>query len=139
MRIRPTSSSIFTFQFLTNCADVNHGCTIMSGTWNHLRQRRQSTEVDLMSFIKKEPEYQGKIEAAGYCSYRFCAILTFFAISIICRFYYNPEQAPASRKICERLYLFHLESVQHDRCAMAGVYANVTMLLLFIGTKLMTI
>ena len=37
----------------------------MSGTWNHLRQRTCGTEQDLMSFIKKEVEYQGKIEAAG--------------------------------------------------------------------------
>jgi hypothetical protein len=35
--------------------------------WNHLRQRKGGTEEDLMSFIKKEVEYQGKIEAAGYC------------------------------------------------------------------------
>jgi hypothetical protein len=46
----------------------NYGWTIMSGTWNHLRQRKCGTEEYLMSFIKKEAEYQGKIEAAGYCS-----------------------------------------------------------------------
>ena len=42
--------------------------TIMSGTWNHLRQRNCGTEEEVMRFIKKEVEYQGKIEAAGYCS-----------------------------------------------------------------------
>ena len=62
------SSSIFTFQGLTTCSDVNYGWTIMSGTWNHLRQRNCGTEEEVMRFIKKEVEYQGKIEAAGYCS-----------------------------------------------------------------------
>jgi len=62
------NSSIFTLQGLTTCFDINHGWTIMSGTWNHLRQRKGGTEEDLMSFIKKEVEYQGKIEATGYCS-----------------------------------------------------------------------
>ena len=60
------SSSIFTFQGLTTCSDVNYGWTIMSGTWNHLRQRNCGTEEEVMRFIKKEVEYQGKIEAAGY-------------------------------------------------------------------------
>ena len=62
------NSSIFTLQGLTTCSDINHGWTIMSGTWNHFRQRKGGTEEDLMSFIEKEVEYQGKIEAAGYCS-----------------------------------------------------------------------
>jgi hypothetical protein len=59
---------IFTFQGLTTCSDVNYGWTIMSGTWNHLRQRKDGTEEDVLSFIKKETEYQGKIEAVGCCS-----------------------------------------------------------------------
>jgi hypothetical protein len=38
----------------------------MSGTCNHLRKKKSGTEEDLMSFIKKEVEYQGKIEISGY-------------------------------------------------------------------------
>ncbi len=62
------ASKIFTYQGLTTCTEVDNGWTVMSSTYNHLRQGKERSISELSAFIRKEGEQQERLEARGYRS-----------------------------------------------------------------------
>jgi hypothetical protein len=63
-----TSSKIFTYQRLTTCTEVDKSWTIMSSTYNHVRQKRGENKSGLGTLIRKEVGHQDRLEATGYRS-----------------------------------------------------------------------
>ena len=51
-----TASKISTYQGLTTCTEVDKSWTIMSSTYNHLRQGREKYKSDLGTLIRAEVE-----------------------------------------------------------------------------------
>jgi hypothetical protein len=49
-----TASKIFTYQGLTTCTEVDKSWTIMSSTYNHLRQKRGENKSGLGTLIREE-------------------------------------------------------------------------------------
>ncbi len=63
-----TASKIFTYQGLTTCTEVDKSWTIMSSTYNHLRQKRRENKSGLGTLIREEVGHQERLEATGYRS-----------------------------------------------------------------------
>jgi L-2-hydroxyglutarate oxidase LhgO len=62
------ASKVFTYQGLTTCTEVDRSWTIMSSTYNHVRNKKGEDERDMEEFIQEEEEHQERLEAAGYRS-----------------------------------------------------------------------
>jgi hypothetical protein len=62
------ASTVFRYQGLTKCREVDKIWTIMSGAYNHVRSKRGKDERSMAMFIRKEVEHQERLEAAGYRS-----------------------------------------------------------------------
>jgi hypothetical protein len=62
------ASKTFTYQGLTTCTQLDRSWTIMSSTYNYLRKERGENERGVEILIRKEVEYQARLEAAGYRS-----------------------------------------------------------------------
>ena len=59
-------AKVFTYQGLTTCTELDKSWTIMSSTYNHLRQGRDKGIDELKVFIRTEVELQERLEATGY-------------------------------------------------------------------------
>ena len=60
------TAKVFTYQGLTTCTELDKNWTIMSSTYNHLRQGRDKGIDELKVFIRTEVELQERLEATGY-------------------------------------------------------------------------
>ena len=60
------TAKVFTYQGLTTCTELDKSWTIMSSTYNHLRQGRDKGIDELKAFIRAEVELQERLEATGY-------------------------------------------------------------------------
>ena len=64
-----SNSQIFTYQGLTTNMDLEHGWTVMSSIWHHLRAHHTTVdEHDFTRFISSEVQHQQRIETEGYRS-----------------------------------------------------------------------
>jgi ribonuclease HI len=59
---------IKTFEGLTTCFEAGRSWTIMSGIWNHLKQRWTGSKEELTKLIWEEKVHQGRLEDQGYRS-----------------------------------------------------------------------
>ena len=57
-----------TFEGLTTCFEAGRSWTIMSGIWNHLKNRWTGSREELTKWIWEEKEHQGRLEDRGYRS-----------------------------------------------------------------------